>query len=263
MRIQMMCRTLVLVAMVVAGLRGISVKAQTARPEVGIEEHLGTYLPLDVQLYDEKGYLTPLRSVITKPTIITFVYFRCPGICSPLLTELSRVVDQMDLDLGKDYQIVTISFDHREKPEMAAEKKESYLSAMKHRVDPAGWRWFTGDSLSIHQVTDSAGFYFKRDREDWIHAGALIVVSPQGKVTRYINGVQYLPFDVKMALLEAAEGKATPTISKLLTFCYSYDPEARTYALNVTRISCVVILLLALGFVGVFIVRPKLKSAER
>jgi protein SCO1/2 len=263
MRIPTICRTLLWGSLVVVGLRGFPGNAQTARPEVGIEEHLGTTLPLDVQLYDEKGYLTPLRSVITKPTILTFVYFRCPGICSPLLTELSRVVDGLDLELGKDYQVVTISFDHREKPEMAAEKKESYLSAMKHHVNPAGWRWFTGDSVSIHQVTDAAGFYFKRDRDDWIHAGALIVVSPAGKVTRYINGIQFLPFDVKMAVLEAAEGKTAPTIAKLLTFCYSYDPEARTYALNVTRISGVVIVLLALVFVAVFILRPKLKSAER
>lgn len=239
--------------------------AQTApaRPAIGIEEHLGTMVPLDVELYDERGYLTPLSTVITKPTIVTFVYFRCPGICSPLLTELSRMVDQVDLELGKDYQIVTISFDHREKPDMAASKKESYLSAMHRRVDPAGWRWFTGDSASIRRLTDAAGFYFKREGNDWIHAGALIVLSPAGKVTRYVNGVQYLPFDVKMAVLEAAEGRTGPTIAKLLTFCYSYDPESRSYALNVTRIAGVVTVVLVLAFVVVFIVRPKQKTAER
>jgi protein SCO1/2 len=237
--------------------------AVPVRPEVGIEEHLGTVLPLDVEVYDEHGYLTPLGSVINKPTIFTFVYFRCPGICSPLLTELSRTVDNMSLELGKDYQIVTLSFDHREKSEMALQKKESYLSAMKHHVDPAGWRWFTGDSASIRRVTDSAGFYFKRDGNDWIHAAALIVVSPTGKVTRYVNGIQFLPFDVKMAVLEAAEGKTAPTIAKLLTFCYSYDPEGRTYALNVTRLSGVVIVLLVGAFVGVFIIRPKKKTGER
>lgn len=232
-------------------------------PKIGIEEHLGTVLPLDVELYDEQGYLTPLQKVITKPTILTFVYFRCPGICSPLLTELSRMVDQISLEPGKDYQLVTISMDHREKPDMAASKKESYLSSMHRRIDPAGWRWFTGDSLSIDRLTDSAGFYFKRDGDVFIHAGALIILSPTGKVTRYINGIQYLPFDIKMALLEAAEGRTGPTIAKFLAFCYSYDPEGRTYALNVTRISGVIIVVLVLVFVGVFVIRSKKKSAER
>ncbi len=234
-----------------------------AHPEIGIEEHLGTVLPLDVELYDEQGYLTALQKVITKPTVLMFVYFRCPGICSPLLTEVSRVVDQMSLEPGKDYQLVTISFDHREKPDMAASKKESYLSSMHRRIDPAAWRWFTGDSASIHRLTDAAGFYFKRDGNDYVHAGVLIIISPTGKVTRYMNGIQYLPFDVKMALYEAAEGRTGPTIAKLLAFCYSYNPEGRTYALNVTRISGAIILILVLVFVGVFVFRPKKKNAER
>jgi len=231
--------------------------------KIGIEEHLGTVLPLEVEFFDEQGYPTALQKVINKPTILTFVYFRCPGICSPLLTELSRMVDQISLEPGKDYQIVTISMDHREKPDMAASKKESYLSSMHRKIDPAAWRWFTGDSASIQRVTDSAGFYFKRDGDVFIHAGALIILSPAGKVTRYINGIQFLPFDVKMAVLEAAEGRTGPTIAKLLTFCYSYDPVGRTYALNVTRVSGIVILFLVLVFVGVFILRPKTKIRER
>jgi protein SCO1 len=233
------------------------------RPEIGIEEHLGTTLPLDAELYDESGAITTLRSVITKPTILTFVYFRCPGICSPLLTELSRIVDQMDLEPGVDYQIVTISFDHRETPDLAASKKESYLAAIKRHVDPSAWRWFTGDSATIDRLTDSAGFYFKRDGENFIHAGTLIVLSPAGKVTRYILGIQYLPFDVKMAIIEAAEGKTGPTIAKLLKFCFSYDPEGRRYSLNVTRIGGIVVVVLVLVFVSIFIIRPKKKIAER
>jgi protein SCO1 len=237
-------------------------QASRAKPEVGVEEHLGTTIPLDAEFYDEHGNLTPLRSVIDKPTVLMFVYFRCPGICSPLLTEVSRIVDGLDLELGKDYQLVTIGFDHREKFDMAASKKESYLASMKHKVNPAGWRWFTGDSATIQRVTDSAGFYFKRDGNDYIHAGVLIVLSPTGKITRYLNGVQFLPFDVKMAVAEAAEGRTGPTIAKLLKFCYRYDPEGRTYALNVTRVSGVVIVVLVAVFVGLFVIRPKKKRAE-
>lgn len=263
MRHRGFCVTWALFLLFCAGDLASADQAPRAHPEIGIEEHLGTMLPLDAELYDEAGALTTLRSVITKPTVLTFVYFRCPGICSPLLTELSRVVNQMDLEPGVDYQLVTVSFDHREKPDLAASKKESYLSALKRPVDPSAWRWFTGDSLTIDRLTDSAGFYFKRDGEDFIHAGALVVLSPSGKVTRYILGIQYLPFDVKMAVIEAAEGKTGPTIAKLLKFCYSYDPDGRRYALNVTRVSGVVVVLCVLVFVSVFVLRPKKKIAER
>lgn len=232
-------------------------------PEVGIVEHLGETVPLDLTYYDEQGNAATLRQVIDKPTIVTFVYFRCPGICSPLLTELSRIVDKMDLEPGTDYQILTLSFDHREKPEMAAGKKDNYLSAVRRPVPPGAWRFFTGDSLEIRRFTDAAGFYFKRDNEDWVHAGALIILSAEGKITRYINGISYLPFDVKMALLEASDGRVGPTIATVLKFCYSYDPEGRTYALNITRIAMVLILILVGIFVSVFIVIPRMKKLER
>jgi protein SCO1/2 len=235
---------------------------QQKTPPVGIVEKLGQTIPLDVEFYDESGQLVSIKDFINKPTIFTFVYYRCPGICSPLLTELSRIVEKMDLKLGKDYQILTVGFDHREKPELAAGKRENYLSSINRPVDPNGWRFFTGDSVNIQRITDGAGFYFMRSGNDYVHAGALIIVSPEGKITRYINGIQYLPFDVKMALIEASNGKVTPTIAKVLQFCYSYDPEARTYTFNVVRVSGVVIVGLVGIFVLVFIVRPKKKQTE-
>jgi protein SCO1/2 len=232
-------------------------------PEIGIVEKLGETVPLDLEFYDESGNLVQLRSVINKPTIVTFVYFRCPGICSPLLTELSRMVEKVDLELGKDYQILTLSFDSSEKPELAADKKENYLSSIPRAVNPAGWHFFTGDSANIRRLTDAAGFYFKRNGKDWIHAGALIFLSPTGKITRYINGIQYLPFDIKMAVIEASNGKVGPTIAQVLRFCYSYDPQSRTYALNVTRIGMVGIILLVAVFAAVFLVKPKVKKVQK
>jgi protein SCO1 len=232
-------------------------------PRLGIVEKLGNVLPLDAEVVDEKGNVVPLRSLLNKTTIVTFVYYRCASICSPLLTELSRVVEKMDLEIGKDYQILTISFDHRETPELGSAKRESYLASMQKPIDPAGWRFLTADSLTVRRLTDAAGFYFKPDGDQWIHAAALIIVSPEGKITRYINGIQYLPFDVKMALIEGMEGREGPTVARLLRFCYRYDPEGRTYALHTTRIAGVVIVVLAALFVGVFIVRPKRKNVER
>jgi len=233
------------------------------RPELGIVEKLGQTVPLDIEVYDETGTLLPLRQVLTKPTILTFVYYRCPGICSPLLTELSHTVDKMDLEPGKDYQILTVSFDPREIPELAASKKASYLASMTRKIDPASWHFCTADSLTIMRFTGAAGFYFKPDGNDFVHATALIVLSPTGKITRYINGIQYLPFDVKMALIEASDGRVSPTIAKILTFCYSYDPEAHTYALNILRIALVLMVIGVALFVVLFLVRPGKKTAER
>jgi protein SCO1 len=248
-----------LAGLIALALSASSKAADQVQPKVGIEEKLGQTIPLNVEFYDENGQLISLKSLVNKPTIFTFVYFRCPGICTPLLNELAHVVDKTDLELGKDYQIISVSFDHRETPDMASGKKDNYLHSMKKQVDPNGWRFLTGDSLNIHQLTDAAGFYFSRSGNDFIHAGALIVVSREGKITRYINGIQYLPFDVKMAVYEATTGKVGPTIAKVLTFCFSYNPEGRTYSLNFMRIALVV----TLGFVGVFVmvflVRPRKK----
>jgi protein SCO1/2 len=237
--------------------------AQQSPPPVGIVEKLGAHVPLDVELYDEGGNIITLQSLMTKPTIFTFVYYRCPGICSPLLTEVSKVIQKMDLLPGRDYQVVTLSFDHTEKPELAAEKKQSYLHEMNQSIDPNGWRFLTGDSANIFRLTSGAGFYFQRSGKDWIHAATLIAVSPDGKVTRYLYGIDHLPFDVKMAVLEASEGRPSPTIAKVLRFCYAYDPEGRTYALNFTRIGAIVVLGLVAIFVGVFVIRPKRRTPER
>jgi len=237
--------------------------APSTPPPIGIVEKLGETLPLNLEVYDERGYRVALKDVIKHPTVLTFVYFRCPFICGPLLTDLSRVVEKMDLEPNRDYQIVTISFDDREKPDIAAQKKADYLGALKRKIDPDGWRFFTADSATIQQLTGAAGFYFKREGENFIHAGALIIVSPEGKITRYINGIQYLPFDVKMAVMEAAEGRTGPTIAKLLKFCYRYDTDARTYTMNITRVSGIVVVLMAVLFVVVFILRPRKKTAER
>jgi len=230
------------------------------KPIVGIQEKLGQTIPMDVLLFDEQGNSVRVGDLVDKPTIFTFVYYRCPGICTPLLNELSKVVDKMGMEPGTDYRIITVSFDPSETPAMALEKQQNYLSGLKREIPPSAWRFMTGDSESVSRLANGAGFYFERQGEDWLHAGALIITSPYGKITRYINGTEYLPFDVKMALLEAAEGTVTPTTAKLLRFCFSYDPEGRTYALNVLRISAVLIMGFAGTFALVMFVRPGAKK---
>lgn len=258
-----MKRLSILLACMLLTVVGVFAKDQFAAPPVGIVEKLGNQVPLHAELYDENGILVPLDSIINKPTILMFVYFRCPGICSPLLTEVTQVVKKMGLELGKDYEIVTISFDPSEKSDLAREKRQNYLGSFEDPVNPAGWRFLTGDSATIHAVTDAAGFYYQRDGRDWIHAGALIILSPQGKVVRYLYGIQHLPLDVKLALVEASEGRVGPTIAKILAFCYSYDPEGKTYAFNITRVAGLAIVAIVAVFVVVVLVRPKNKKAER
>ncbi|MCU0410901.1 MAG: SCO family protein [Bacteroidetes bacterium] len=227
------------------------------KPPVGIVEKLGNMLPLDTEFYDEDGHLVSLKSIITKPTVFTFVYYKCPGICSPLLTEVTKVVSKMDLEPGVDYQLVTISFDHEEKPDLAKEKQENYIAEVERPMPAGSWRFFTGDSSAIASLTDAAGFYFARDGRDWIHAGVLIIASPQGKVTRYLFGIKHLPFDVKMAVMEASEGKTGPTIAKVLSFCFTYDPEGKRYAFDVVRVSGVVIVAFVAVFAIVFLRRKR------
>ncbi len=235
----------------------ISANDTTQKIEIGIEEKIGAMLPLNTMFFDEQGNFVSLKEIITKPTIFNFVYYRCPGICSPILTELTSIVNFHEMEIGKDYQIVTISFDEREKFELAAAKRDNYMALVKKDIPAGSWKFLTGDSASIHQITHAAGFNFKREGNDFIHAGALIIVSPEGKIARYLNGTKFLPFDVKMAVTEASEGRTGPTITKLLAYCYSYNPEGRTYVFNVTRVTGGLILLFAAVFIVYLTAKPK------
>jgi protein SCO1/2 len=240
-----------------------TVHTQQTAPPIGISEKLGQFIPLDVELYDESGNLVQLKSIINKPTLVAFVYYRCTGICTPLLNDIAKVVEKMDLEIGKDYQILTVSFDYTERPEMASDKKDNYLSGIKKTVNPNGWRFFTGDSANVHRFTDAMGFYYQQSGKEWIHPTALIAVSPEGKITRYLYGIHQLPLDVKLAVMEASQGHATPTISKILNMCYTYDPEGKHYVFNFVHVGGVVIVGLVALFVVVFIVLPKKKKERK
>ena len=229
------------------------------KPEVGIDEHLGAVLPLDLTFTDYKGNHVALKDVIKKPTILNFVYYKCPGICSPIMTELASVVDHLDMQIGKDYQILTISFDQHETTALASAKHDSYMSLLDKKIPDGSWDFMTGDSASIHTLTDAAGFIFKRQGNQFLHGGCIIAISPKGKIARYLYGTEYLPFDVKMALTEASEGRTGPTIAKVLSMCFSYDPAGRRYAFDFTRVAGGIVLVFTVGIVVYFSVKPKKK----
>jgi len=233
---------------------------KTKDPEIGIVEHLDSFLPTDIYLIDESNQRVKLTDLIDKPTIINWVYFRCPGICSPLMEGLAKVMDESDMLPGVDYQVLTISFDPRETIDLGIKKKNNYLNLVnKKEAIAKGWHFFVSDSLSIAKGTDATGFKYKRTGMDFTHAASICVVSPKGKITRYLNGIYFLPFDLKMAVVESSKGMSAPTINKIMQYCFSYDPVGQAYVLNVTKISGTLILFFAILFFLILIFKPKRK----
>ncbi len=227
--------------------------------EVGIIEKLGDTIPLNLTFRNEKDSVVTLASLVNKPTVFTFVYFDCPGICSPLLDGVSQVVERTDMVLGKDYQIITISFNYNDSPEKARIKKQNFLR--KHTKEHYGdWIYLTGDSANIYKIVNSVGFRFKRAGVDFIHAAAIMVVSPKGKITRYLYGTSYLPIDLKMAIIESEKGLARPGINRLMEYCYAYDPAGRRYVLDVLKITGTLIAFLVLLLLGYLFFKSKKTS---
>jgi len=233
---------------------------KTKDPEIGITEHLDEFIPTDIFLIDENNQRVLLTDLIDKPTIINWVYFRCPGICSPLMEGLADVMDKSDLVPGVDYQVLTISFDPTESIDLGIRKKTNYLNLVnKKEAISKGWKFFVSDTASIIKGTNATGFKYKKTGSDFAHAASITVVSPKGKITRYLNGIYFLPFDFKMAVIESSKGMSAPTISKIMQYCFSYDPVGQAYVLNVTKISGTLILFVALLFFLILIFKPRRK----
>jgi protein SCO1/2 len=228
--------------------------------EVGIVEKLDKIIPLDLKFQNEEDVTVTLGELIDKPTILSFVYFDCPGLCPPLLAGVSDVIDKLDMKLGEDYQCITISFNPKDSPQKAREKKLNYVQDIPEG-DRQYWTWLTGTQDNIKTITDSVGWRFKPQGVDFAHPSAIIIISPQGKITRYLYGLNYLPFDVKMALIEAQKGLSRPTINKILEVCFAYDPGSRTYTLQITRVVGAMMILAALIVLIVLIVKGRRKSA--
>jgi len=227
--------------------------------EVGIVERLGDTIPLDLDFFNENNQRVTLRQLIDVPTILCFVYFDCPNLCSPLLNGVADMVGKLDLNLGKDYKIITISFNTKDTPEKALEKKKNFVQKIS-KENQANWIYLTGGQENIQLITQAVGYRYIPQGLDFAHPSLIMVVSPAGKITRYLYGLIYLPFDVKMAIIEAQKGLARPSINKVLEYCFAYNPVSRTYSLQVTRILGSLILLGALVIFAPLMIRRKIKS---
>lgn len=230
------------------------------KQEVGIDEKTGNFVPGELTFTDEGGKQVTLKSLLTKPTVLMLVYYRCPGICSPLMNGVASTVDKLDMEPGKDYNLITISFDPTETFQTAAAKKENYFDMMKKKIPAESWRFLTGDSVNIARITDAVGFRYKKQDGDYMHGATITILTSDGKIARYLFGTEFLPLELKLALTEASEGRTGPTINKLLKICFSYDPESRKYVLNITRIIGGSTLLLIAVFVLILTVKKKNKN---
>jgi protein SCO1/2 len=216
---------------------------------IGIDEKLGQVIPLDLTFHDENGNPVSLKQLIHTPTILAPVYLHCPNVCSLLLQNLADALNRLPAEPDKEFRVLSVSFDEREKPSFALERKKVYLQMIEKPFPQDAWRFLTGDKENIDKLMDSVGFHFKRVGGDFQHPVALIIVTPYGKITRYLYGSDLLPFDIKIALLEASQGRIGPTISKVVRFCFTYDPKGKKLVFNTLKVTGIVTLLFALSFI--------------
>jgi protein SCO1/2 len=223
--------------------------------EVGFDQRLNERLPLDAVFRDEEGNKVELGKYFgTKPVVLVFAYYDCPMLCTQILNGLTSSLRVLNETVGRDFEVVVVSFDPREKPTLAAGKKKVYVESYGREGSEHGWHFLTGEEDQIRRVTDAAGFRYTWDPRtlQYAHASGIVITTPDGRLSRYFFGIEYAPRDVKFALMESSEGRIGNAIDKLLLYCYHYNPETGSYALvamNTVRVGGAVTLMALVGFV--------------
>lgn len=250
---------------------GVSNGMPDALKDIGIEQKLGEQLPLETVFRNENGEPVKLGSYFEKgrPVILALVYYECPMLCNEVLNGLTGSLKGMSFDAGKEYEVVAISFDAREndKPDLAKNKKASYMERYGRPGTENGWHFLTGDQSAIDAVTKAAGFKYHWDEKtnQFAHAGGIMIVTPDGKMSKYFYGIDYAPKDLKFGLMESAENKVGSAADKLLLYCYHYDPASGKYGFAILKAIRVggVLTLLAMGVMGfVFWRKNKIKPVD-
>lgn len=202
--------------------------------DIYIEQNLDAQVPLDLTFNDEQGRRVRLGDLIKdKPAVLSLVYFECPMLCTRVLDGMVQAFDAGDLGLklGRDYTVVTVSIDPRETPELAAKKKANYLAQYGGEGGEAGWHFLTGGEPEIEELAEVVGFryYYDESTKQYAHAAGIMILTPSGKVSSYMFGLEYLPRSLRMALVAAGEGRIGSLIDKLTLLCYAYDPSKGAY----------------------------------
>jgi len=240
------------------------------KDNITITEQLGKYIPLDLEFINSDGNVVKLKNYFTdKPVVFAFVYYKCPGICTPLMTEITSIINKSTLVPGKDYRVIILSMDENELTKDALEKKQAMFSLVDKQISSDDWIFLTGKIENINKLAESTGFHFKREGTQFIHTTSLMFLTKEGKISRYLypgykkdSGFSVLPFSFKIAVIDATEGKVIPSIGKLLAFCFSYDPQGRTYVFDILKIVGASTIL-TIGIVVLILVKKKKVKDKR
>jgi len=216
---------------------------------LGFDERLGQSAALNAVFTGEDGRSVRFGDIDDRPLLLSFVYYRCKDQCTTLLVGIAHALHGVDAEPGVAYRVVTVSVNDAELPADALEKKSIALAAVEKPFPPSAWRFLVGSDKDIDALADSVGLSYARHGDDFDHPLGIVVLSPGGKIVRYMNGSEFLPVDVSMSILEASSGVVRPTIAKMLRFCMSYNPESRRFGFNVLRVSGIVISVLVGAFV--------------
>jgi protein SCO1 len=221
---------------------------------VGIEQHLDAQVPPDLVFRDDTGQTVKLGDYFgKKPVILNLVYYNCTMLCGEALAGLSGAMRLLKFDVGKEFDVVTVSFDPRETPEIAAAKKLDYVKRYGRANAASGWHFLTGSAESVNALTKAVGFQYQFDPKinQFAHATAIMVLTPQGHISRYFYGVEFPPKDLRMGLVEASQGKIGNAVDQVLLYCYHYDPATGKYGAiitNILRLAAAFTILILGGF---------------
>jgi len=253
-------------------LNSLTAFAQLNREEpdalqnLGIEEHLGDFIPLDARFATSNGDSVDIRDLLEngKPVLLNPLYYECPMLCGLVLDGTLNVIEDLAWKPGKDFIVISISIDPKEDSELAKKTKENYLAQMDSTIKN-GWYFLSGNKNEIDKVIEATGFQYKEIEEtgEYAHSAAIILLSPNGKITRYLYGISYNEFDVRNALFDSADGKIGSTIDKVVMYCYQYDPDSGSYvpvAINIMKLGGLATLIFLGIFLGLFWLREKRKK---
>ena len=230
---------------------------------VDIQQRLNTQIPLDLMFRDESGKVIRLRDELRgKPVLLNFMYYRCPMLCSMVMEGIASTLAELKFDVGKEFDVITVSIDPRDMPDQAAAKKEKYIKRYGRFSAVSGWHFLTGHDTSIKKLTDAVGFHYAYDPklDQFAHGTALLVLTPEGRISRYLYGFEYKARDVRLALVEASRNRIGSATDQLLLLCYHYDPATGKYsrsAMNVVRAGGIATIVGLAGFIVVMLRRER------
>jgi len=232
--------------------------------DVSIHQQLNHQLPLDLHFKDDTGKTITLGDYFGhgRPVILNLVYYECPMLCTEALNGLSSTLRMLKLNIGSDFDVVTVSFDTRETPELAHKKKAAYIERYGREGASFGWHFLTGDDQDVKALANAVGFHYKWDEksQQWAHATAIMIVTPEGRLAQYYYGVEYPPKDVRLGLIEASQNKIGNLVDEVLLYCYHYDPRTGRYGAvitNIMRLAALVTMALIGGFLIVMFRRER------